>query len=492
MKRNIISLTFLSCLVSIFLFSCKEEFYTIDKDFYVDKEIEVRNPLENNTLRIEQYNTDQIMLIEPNHPDIVFDNRGFVFAVEDESIVIVQEDGSIQPVSKGVTKVDITFRSDARLATSIFIEVYKDYHAVERILVTSFTKNQLIEKGFTLDIAPEILIFPGHADNKLLHYSLDEASKTFASITEDGVITGIEPGIIQVHIVSDDNPDVTVDFEMTVVNEILITDVTLHTKLNNVTLKLGERVDLNKVTGVLPSNVNVVNRNLTFELLEGAGVVTIDPETNVLTAVSGGSARIKVTSKNDISKEFAINVDAAKKDLTPAFWEVHSTIVYSNGSDYVLDGTTGKPEDMFDENTGTFLSLTKPGKTYNNCVTPAGYPLGFTIDMQQPCEFNSFRWNHRTSNSYVYLRVFAVTVEGSDDGEEWETIVTEQPIPNTYEVSAVNRDAAIQDPLRHDIALPGTFEYRYVRVIYTNWSDNSGGSTSGSTLQVAEFGLSYF
>ena len=492
MKRNIISLTILFGLIAVGLFSCKDEFYTIDKDFYMDKKVVVRNPMEDNTLRIEQYNTDKIMLMEPNNPDIVFDNLGFVFSVEDESIVIIQEDGTIQPVSKGVTRVDITFRSDARLATSFFLEVYKDYHPVERILVTSYTKNQLIEKGFTLDIAPEILIFPGHADNKQLHYSLDEASKAFASITDDGVIAGIEPGIILVHIVSDDNPEVTVDFEMTVVNEILITDVTLHAKLNNVTLKLDERVDLNKVTGVLPGNVNVINRNLTFELLEGAGVVDIDPETNVLTAIGGGSARIKVTSKNGISKEFTVNVNEAKKDLTPAFWVVNSTIVFSNGADYVVDGTTGKPEDMFDENTGTFLSLTKPGKTYNNCATPAGYALGFTIDMLQPCAFNSFRWNHRTTNNYVYLRVFAVNVEGSDDGEEWETIVSEQPIPNTFEVSAANPNDATQDPLRHDIALPGTFEYRYVRVIFTNWSDNSGGSTSGSTLQVAEFGLSLF
>ena len=276
-----------------------------------------------------------------------------------------------------------------------------EYHPVESITVTDDTKNNPVAKGHTLDLSPGILIFPEYADNKQLHFSLDEASKAFASITGEGLVTGIELGTIQVHIVSDDNPDVTADFEMEV-------------------------------------------------------------------------------------------VDVAQKDLNPALWTVESTIVYSTGVGYVADGTTGKPEDMFDDNWGTFFSLAKPGKTYGNCTTPEGYPLGFIVDMQHPCRFNSFRWNHRTGSVYVYMCVWAVTVEGSNDGEKWDTIVTDQPIPGTFEVSAINQDASMSWRFRYDIALPGTFEYRYVKVIYTKWSDNSGGSTSGGILQVAEFGLSLF
>ena len=491
MKRNIISLTCLFGILSLCLFSCKDEYYTIDDGFYKDKKVTLRNPMDGNTLRIEQYNTDKIILIEPDHPDIVFDNRGFLFSVADKSIVTIQDDGTINPVENGVTKVDVTFRSDERLSTSFDLEVYKDYHAVERIIVPSMIKNTLIERDLEMDIATGILVFPGHADNKKLHFTFaDEASEAFASISNEGVITGKAPGIIQVHIVSDDNPQVTSTFEMTVVNEILITDVTLHPNLDNVTIGVGEKINLNGATGILPSTVHILNRRLTFELLEGMNVVEIDPETNLLTAIGAGTAQVKVTSKNDISKEFTVNVVSDLTDLTRAFWTVKSTIVYSNGQDFVVDGTTGMPQDMFIDNGSTFLGLTKPGKNYNNCATPAGYELGFIIDMQLSCSFNTMRWGHRTSNSYVYLRVWAVDLYGSNDGENWALFATGIRIPNTYEVSAENPNAAIADNVYHSIALPGSFDCRYVKVIYTNWSDNSGGSTSGSTLQVARFGLS--
>jgi len=490
MKKNIVSLTFLSCLVSIFLFSCTEKYYKIDTEYYKDKTVAVRNPMDGDTLRIEQYNTDQIMLMEPNNPDIVFDNRGFIFEVEDENILTIREDGSIQPLAKGVTKVNIIFRADSRLATTFYIDVYKDYHPVERIIIPSLVKNQLIEKGFSFDIAPYVLVFPGYADNKTLHFSLDEASKAFASITDEGVITGIQSDSVQIHVVSDDNPNVTATFKMRVVDEILITDVILNSKLNNITLGVGEKINLNTATWVTPSNVNVINRRLNFEILDG-DCVAIDNETNTLTALSSGSALIQATSKNGISKEFTVNVDAGKKDLTSALWTVNTSIIYSTGNGYVIDGTTGSPYDMFDESrTTTYLSLTKPGKTLNSCTTPAGTFLHFVIDMQFAYKFNSIRWNHRTSNSYVYLRVWAIRVEGSNDGETWDTISDNIRIPNTYEISAPNQNANIADPARHDLPLPGVFEYRYVKVTITNWSDNSGGSTSGSSVNIAIFGLS--
>jgi len=493
MKKSIISLTFLLCLASIFLFSCTEKYYKIDTEFYKDKTVAVRNPMIGDTLRIEQYNTDQIMLMEPNNPDIVFDNRGFIFDVENENILTIGEDGSIQPLAKGVTKVNIIFRADSRVATTIYIDIYEDYHPVESIMVPSYVKNQLIEKGFTFDIAPYVLVFPGYATNQTLHFSLDDASKDFASITDAGVVTGIQSDSIQIHIVSDDNPNITATFKMRVVDEILITDVILNSKLNNITLGVGEKINLNAATWVLPSNVNVINRRLNFEILDGDGVVSIDTATNTLTALSGGSSLIQVTSKNGISKQFTVNVDAAKKDLTSALWTISTSILYSTGNGYVLDGTTGSPYDMLDESsTATYLSLTKPGKTYNNCASPAGTYLYFVVDMQFPYKFNSIRWNHRTTNNYVYLRIWGISVEGSNDGENWDTISDNIRIPNTYELSANDINSNVQDLARHDLALPGTFEYRYVKVTITNWSDNSGGSTSGSTLNVAIFGLSMF
>lgn len=481
MKKNIIPLL---CLIFVFVFSaCDEKYYTIDTDFYKDRKVEILNPMEDNVLRIEQYNTDQLMLKDPDDSDIVYDNRGFIFKVADESIVRIAEDGAISPVSKGITKVDVISRADANMSTSFSLEIYKDYHAVERIMLTSAAKKLLIEKNYSLDIAPSIFVFPGHADNKSLHFSLDQASQAFAQITDEGVITGIAPGNITIHIVSDDNPNVTADLQLDVVDEIVVTSIVLHSKLNNSTVYVGERFPLNLLNSVLPTNVREENKTLNYTILSGASAITIDAD-NILTAVSPGTAVVNITSKYGITNQFTINVGEANKDHTRLFWSVSTSAVYSNGQDYVTDGTTGKPGDMFDGLGNTFLSLVKPGKTYGVYKANAGEIYFFTVDMLLARKFKSIRWNHRSGNSYTYLRVWGISIEGSNDGENYTTLQTGIQIPNTY--GAANAT----DSNRYDIALNGEYEYRYVRVKLTNWSDNSGGAASGSTMQIGEFGLS--
>lgn len=485
MKKNIIGLTSLLCLTLVVMFfSCDDKYYEINNDFYKDRTVAVSNPMTGNVLRIEQYNTDQIMLNDPNDSTIVYDNRGFVFKVADESIVTIAEDGAITPVAKGTTKVDIISRADANLSTSFSLEVYKDYHAVERIMITSAARKLLIEKGYELDIAPSIFVFPGHADNKKLHFSLDDASKVYASITDEGVVTGILAGPINIHIISDDNPTVTADLQLNVVNEIEVTDIVLHKSLDNATVYVGEKFPLNLIVSTLPTNVREENRKLTYTIISGAGVVSIDSD-NVLKAESVGTAEVKIESKYGVTKQFIINVEAANKDYTRLFWGVNTSVLYSNGQNYVTDGQTGKPEDMFDGKRNTFLSLVKPGKSYSGSSgPPSGQFNSFTVDMLTPNKFKSVYWSHRSGNSYTYLRAWAFSIEGSNDGESWTTLQTGIQIPDTY--GAAN--GAVDK--RYDLPLNGEYEYRYVKINLTNWSDNSGGATSGSTMQISEFGLS--
>lgn len=483
MKKNIIGLVSLFCLVLSFIFSsCEDKYYEINKDFYKGRKVAVKNPMDGNTLRIEQYNTDQIMLEDPNDSTVVYDNRGFQFKVADESIVKIAEDGAITPVAKGTTEVDIISRADANLSTSILIEIHKDYHPVERILITSAAKKALIEKGYELDIAPLIFVLPGHADNKKLHFSLDEASKAFANITDEGIITGISAGVINIHIVSDDNPSVTADLQLNVVNEIEVTSIVLHKNLNNGTIYVGEKFPLDLINSTLPTNVREENRKLTYTITSGTSIISIDSE-NVLTALSPGTAEVKIESKYGITNQFTINVGAENTDLTRLFWGVNTNIIYKNGQNYVTDGSTGKPGDMFDGKTNTFLSLRKPGKGSGDYAVPSNHINSFTVDMLTPAKFKSLYWRHRNF-SYTRLRVWGITVEASNDGENWTTIKQGIQIPGTYGAG----DAV--DDKRYDITLNNQYEYRYVRVVLTNWSDNSGGATTGDNMQIGEFGLS--
>ena len=115
---------------------------------------------------------------------------------------------------------------------------------------------------------------------------------------------------------------------------------------------------------------------------------------------------------------------------------------------------------------------------------PKGQINSFIVDMLSPISFRSMYWSHRSGNSFTYLRVWALSIEGSNDGETWAMLKSEVKLPDTYGVDHVAVDK------RYDIALDGQYEYRYVKVNLTNWSDNSGGATSGNTMQMSEFGLS--
>ncbi|KAA6303761.1 MAG: hypothetical protein EZS26_000312 [Candidatus Ordinivivax streblomastigis] len=173
--------------------------------------------------------------------------------------------------------------------------------------------------------------------------------------------------------------------------------------------------------------------------------------------------------------------DAVYNDIDRTDWTV--TTSTDTGYGYVPDGTTGKPQDMFDGTGATFLSLVKPGKSYGTVpAQSAEFIPSFTVDLGTSQSFNYIKWQHRSGNQYNYLRVWGVDVAGSNDGLNFTTIVSELEIPTN------DRVAHAQDPNPYYIDIPAS-SYKYVRVTLTKWSDNSGGAASGSTMQIGEFGL---
>ncbi|GHV24251.1 hypothetical protein FACS1894176_00110 [Bacteroidia bacterium] len=463
------------CLAVIGLFSCEEKQYEINQDFYRGKTLAVKNVMSHDTLRVELTAKDVITLAVPEDSTVVFDNRSFIFTVEDETIISIAEDGEVIPYRKGITKVNVLSRAAAHLTASFYIEVYKEYQAVENIWMPADVV-KIIEVDEPYNFSGTIIAFPANADNKQLHFSMAENSKQYAEITDDGIITGkLSSGRNRatIQIVSDDNPDVTATIEVQVVTEVVISDVTLLKALNGLNIGEGAKVDLNLCTGVLPANVNVKNRNLTFEVRTGQEVVSVDA-TGMMTAIGEGTATVRAISKNNRYKDFTIVVKNGLTDLTRVLWTVKTSVSYG----FAPDNATGMPEDMFDANTGTFFSVVKPNKSYNGNATPADHIPSFTVDMKSVQKFNYLFWQHRSGNSYAFLRVWGIDIEGSNDGENFTTIKNEIEIPHA------------DNTTKNIIAIPES-EYRYVKVYLTKWSDNSGGETGGNTMQTSEFGLGY-
>ncbi len=485
MKKNLYKLcgVLLLGVVVLVVSACKDEFYTINDSFYDNMQLVLKNPLQAgggdvlDTLRVEQDNVDQIMIEELSDPTLIFAPESFIYELENEEIVSIGSDGSVTPISRGATRLDIIFRANKTLKISVIVEVYKEYQAVEEIQ-TGANIASIIEVDESYDLSNMLIVLPLNADNKKLHFSLDAASEQYATITDEGIITGVKNSgrnRATIHVVSDDNPEVTTSFRVQVVNEILITAVNVTPGLDGVGIGIGTTIDLNLCTSVSPVTVNEKNRKLSFELLEGTGVLSLSDE-GVIKAIAVGTAKIKATSKNGISAEFTINVKEGLTDLLRLFWDVTTSVPYA------MDGAVnGPPEYMLDDDATTYYVVVKPGKTYNNVSTPSDHVPYFTVDMKSAQKFNYIRWNNRSGNANNYLRVWAIDFAGSDDGETFTDIQTN--IALDYSKTS-----------KQEIVIPES-EYRYVRVTLTKWSDlvdaSEGGSTSGMTMQIGEFGLGY-
>ena len=251
----------------------------------------------------------------------------------------------------------------------------------------------------------------------------------------------------------------------------IMIDVDLSENINGRTAKMS------LVVKVLPTNASY--QNLAFTLAEGSEAFVELSESGVVKGVAAGEAKINVAAVDEsgVTDVITLNIIGNIR-LNRDSWTVSTSITYKNGNNYVTDGTTGNPEHLFDNKTTTYLSLVKPGKSYGSDYTAAGInePLYFVVDMGAEQTFNYFTWMHRSTNGYNYLRAWGISMYGSNDGKNFIEIKSDIDIP--YEN---NTDEIV-------IAIPES-TYRYVKVQFVKWSDLVTGSTSGGTLQVAEFGL---
>ena len=223
----------------------------------------------------------------------------------------------------------------------------------------------------------------------------------------------------------------------------------------------------------MPANAG--NKTLNYTVEGDKDIVSI--ENGILKIEKEGTATIKVaaTDGSGVTADLKI-IGSGTEPFIRDGWSVETSIKYSNGNGYVVDGSTGKPEDMFDGDASTFLSLVKPGKSYSGSTTPADHQLYFVVDMGVEQSFNYFTWAHRAGNSYDYLRVWGISIEGSNNGKDFTEIQSNIDIPHASNTDEIK------------IEIPES-TYRYIKVKLVKWSDIAGGSTSGSSMQIGEFNV---
>lgn len=252
-----------------------------------------------------------------------------------------------------------------------------------------------------------------------------------------------------------------------------VSEIRLPASLHNQTIGLGQVFNLTSLIEVMPANAG--NKTLNYTVEGDKDIVSI--ENGILKIEKEGTATIKVaaTDGSGVTADLKI-IGSGTEPFIRDGWSVETSIKYSNGNGYVVDGSTGKPEDMFDGDASTFLSLVKPGKSYSGSTTPADHQLYFVVDMGVEQSFNYFTWAHRAGNSYDYLRVWGISIEGSNNGKDFTEIQSNIDIPHASNTDEIK------------IEIPES-TYRYIKVKLVKWSDIAGGSTSGSSMQIGEFNV---
>ena len=232
-------------------------------------------------------------------------------------------------------------------------------------------------------------------------------------------------------------------------------------------------VALNEVIVAEPANASYHEFLYTIPEEHQEGI-SID-ENGVLTAKQPGTYTFTVTSPDEeaFSKEATITVG---NYYDRSAWTVETSMTYlyeGEEINYVPDGTTGMPEDMFDGNSNsTFFCLVKPGQTNNNCTTPADAVLSFTVNMGTQIDFNGFLIAHRGNNNALGLRIRGVALYGSNDGENFTKLGDNYSIPTS--------------PVEIEKDMPDTYHYQYIKVEYTDWD-----KVNSKSIQISEFNLIY-
>lgn len=392
-----------------------------------------------------------------------------------------------------------------------------------------------IEDNNTLQL--EAFIMPKNKTSKVT-YALTGTKSGAIEITPDGLITPLVKtpaegdipsplGVDTILLTLDNDPSIFVKYPVRVYSHIkLVTSITLQSAGQFPEIKMGKTFDLSQYVTINPANAT--EKGVTYTSSDES-IATVDAN-GIITAKAIGEATIIIKTidvrSGDISAECKVTIkdDVINYvDLDRTGWTV--TTQTHNSYGYMWDGgtqaahITGLPEHMFDGQSGSYLSLVKPGGTLNGVTPPAdSTPPSFIVDMKAAQEFEYVRWAHRngsytnavgtvSANIYNYLRVFGVIIEGSNDGANFTTIAPSEPAGSNSDIVWIPQKAsyvaAATSTEDTSYTIPVTKStYRYVKVNLVVNSFNyktdkyqhpdypgNGYTTGGQSMQVAEFGL---
>uniref|UniRef100_UPI003216D425 Ig-like domain-containing protein n=1 Tax=uncultured Draconibacterium sp. TaxID=1573823 RepID=UPI003216D425 len=363
--------------------------------------------------------------------------------------------------------------------------------AAVTLLEAEYVDNNMqisLKDNETLQLNP--FIMPQDASNQQVVYSNKNAE--ILSISPEGVLIPKAIGIDTITVKAIDGSDIQTSYRVNITDhKVKATGITVSAEASNIELKIGGAT-FNLADHITISPADTWDKSVTYTSSD-ENVAMVSAE-GIITAKSVGNAVITITTADgsDISRDCNITVlNLVKReiDIERTGWIVTTSVSYSDGNNYVTDGSTGNPEHLFDLDQATYLALVKPGKTFGSYDGSTYSECYFVVDLQTAKNFDYVIWQHRSTLKYSFLRPYSFTISGSNDGSSWTVIKENVQIPNTGDNAPHTTDENVYRIPLVDVPDPITqatagFEYRYVKVELTSWN-----TKSGSTMQIAEFGL---
>lgn len=483
MKSKINCLTGLLCLIVALLATtgCSDENeYASDHSFYNDVKLKIDQVDAKNVLSVKLADETYPLSVAVTPGTLSFKPTSYTYEIGDNSIATVDREGKLTLLKSGETTLTVKYRTNKEISTGCTLKVVASL--IRDVVVSS---EVVIGTEEPIDLAEYITVMPWSADARALSYTVKQGYEGIVEMVEGSIVQGLGIGEAFIEVRSTDGLDVVKELKLVVKGSTPITNISLNETANEINgkeLLVAQEIDLASLVTILPENA--ADKRLKYDVLSGADYVFIS-EDGILTTTKGSDGVEVEIQISPLDKELNVGVTPCTLKFTirswneRANWKVTTSITYSSGKNYAPDNATGKPEDILDDDTTTFLSLVKPGKQYgSDKADPEDVPLYFTVDMGMPQTFNYFIWAHRsTGNTNNYLRVWGISMFGSNDGSNFTKIGPD--------VIDIDYDAT--DEIEKEIPKS---TYRYIRVQYVKWSNNSGGETKlGSTLQVAEFNV---
>ncbi len=303
------------------------------------------------------YRDHTVTLTPTVYPDFITEyiNKDVIWTSSDENIAVVSEDGTVTAVGAGeviitATTVDGGFEAECKVTCFIPVEE-----------ITTVTDDFYIKIGDEYAAEINAVVLPENASKPELSWSVLSGEEYFTC--ENGVITGISMGSGRIEIKSIDNPAVTKEVNIHIIEK--VTGVTLDK--TEVILNKGETATL--VPTVSPSVAH--NKNVSFAS-DDESVVTVS-EDGVVTAMGRGTAKVTVTTEDEgKTAECVFTVKQPVEEIV--FSESEYTV--GAGKKITLDASV-LPENANDKTLKWESSDTSVATVANGIVT--GIKTGETI-----------------------------------------------------------------------------------------------------------------